>query len=110
LTQKQICAIFSTCKKNKNIKLTKEAKRIADDLHLSLAEAYIMELKSRLYTKSSTLIKSSKLKHEEIAKLIGTSRSRINRIANKGEHSISIELLIKIVAALEGTASIEVNV
>jgi transcriptional regulator with XRE-family HTH domain len=47
--------------------------------------------------------KSSKLTHEEIAKLIGTSRSRINRIANKGENNVSIELLLKLIAVLEGT-------
>jgi predicted XRE-type DNA-binding protein len=67
-----------------------------------------MELKARLYTKSSELIKASKLTHEEIANLIGTSRSRINRIANKGENNVSIELLLKLIAVLEGTTAIKV--
>lgn len=90
------------------MRLSKEAKRIAEDLGLSEADAYIMELKAKLYTKSSDLIKESKLKHEEIAQLIGTSRSRINRIANKGENSVSIEILLKLIAVLEGTAAIKV--
>lgn len=90
------------------MRLSKEAKRIAEDLGLSEADAYIMELKAKLYTKSSDLIKESKLKHEEIAQLIGTSRSRINRIANKGENSVSIEILLKLIAVLEGTAAIKI--
>jgi predicted XRE-type DNA-binding protein len=90
------------------MKLSKEAKRMAEDLGLSEVDAYIMELKARLYTKSSELIKSSKLTHEEIAQLIGTSRSRINRIANKGENNVSIELLLKLIAVLEGTTAIKV--
>jgi predicted XRE-type DNA-binding protein len=90
------------------MKLSKEAKRMAEDLGLTEVDAYIMELKARLYTKSSELIKSSKLTHEEIAQLIGTSRSRINRIANKGENNVSIELLLKLIAVLEGTTAIKV--
>lgn len=90
------------------MKLSKEAKRMAEDLGLSEVDAYIMELKAKLYSKSSELIKSSKLTHKQIAKLIGTSRSRINRIANKGENNVSIELLLKLIAVLEGKSAIKI--
>lgn len=90
------------------MRLTKEAKRMAADLGLSEVDAYIMELKAKLYIKSSQLIKASKLNHEQIAKLIGTSRSRINRIANKGENNVSIEILLKLIAVLEGTSAIKI--
>jgi predicted XRE-type DNA-binding protein len=90
------------------MKISKEAQRLAEDLGLSEIDAYIMELKAKLYSKSSELIKSSKLTHEQIAKQIGTSRSRINRIANKGENSVSIELLIKLITVLEGKAAIKI--
>lgn len=90
----------------KNLKLTKKAKKTADDLGLSPVDAYMIELKSKLYVKSANLIKDSKLTHSEIAIQIGTSRSRISRIANHGENSLSIELLIKIIATLEGTQAI----
>ncbi len=90
----------------KNLKLTKEAKKTAVDLGLSHVDAYMIELKSKLYVKSANLIKDSKLTHSEIAIQIGTSRSRISRIANHGENSLSIELLIKIIATLEGTQAI----
>ena len=89
------------------MKISKEAKILAEDLGLSEVDAYIMELKSKLYSRSSELIKSSKLTHEQIAKQIGTSRSRINRIANKGENNVSIELLLKLIAVLEGKSAIK---
>lgn len=50
------------------MKLSKEAKRMAKGLGLSEVDAYIMELKAKLYSKSSELIKSSKLTNEQIAK------------------------------------------
>ena len=89
------------------MKISKEAKKLAEDLNLSEVDAYLMELKSRLYEKSAELIKSSKLTHEEIATLIGTSRSRINRISNHGENNISLEILIKIISVLNGKPAIE---
>lgn len=90
----------------KNLKVSKEAKKLAEDLGLSDVDAYMMELKAKLYSKSANLIKSSKLTHEEIAKEIGTSRSRISRLANHGENSVSIEILLKLIATLEGTQAI----
>ena len=89
------------------MRISKEAKKLAEDLGLSEVDAYIMELKAKLYTKSAQLIKSSKLTHGEIAKQIGTSRSRINRVANHGENNISIEILIKLIAVLEGSPTIK---
>ena len=84
------------------MKLNKNTKQLAKDLGLSEIDAYIMDLKSSLYRKSADLINSSNKTHEEIAKSIGTSRSRISRIANFGENNISIELLIKLITILEG--------
>lgn len=92
----------------KNSKSSKQAKMLADDLGLSDVDAFMMELKAKLYKKSAQLIKESELTHEEIAKKTGTSRSRITRLANLGENSVSIEILIKLIATLEGTQAITV--
>lgn len=89
------------------MRTSKEAKKIAEDLGLSNVDAYIIELKAKLYSRSATLIKNSKLTHEQIAKLIGTSRSRVNRIANFGENNISIEILLKLIVTLEGKSAIK---
>ncbi len=90
------------------MKISKEAKKLAEDLGLSEVDAYIMELKAKLYTKSANLIKSSNLTHDQIAKKIGTSRSRINRIANFSENNVSIELLIKLISVLEGKPALKI--
>jgi predicted XRE-type DNA-binding protein len=89
------------------MKISKEAKKLAADLGLSDVDAFIMEFKANLYIRSARLIKNSKLTHGEIAKLIGTSRSRINRIANHGENNVSIELLIKLISVIEGKPAIK---
>ena len=89
------------------MKLSKAAKQLAKDLELSEVDAYLMDLKSKLYQKCADLIQSSDNTHEQIARSIGTSRSRISRLANFGENNVSIELLIKLIATLEGKAPIK---
>ncbi|MFN8369488.1 MAG: hypothetical protein U0T83_02560 [Bacteriovoracaceae bacterium] len=49
------------------MKISKEAKQLARRQRISDVDAYIMELKAKLYSKSSDLIKASKLTHFEIA-------------------------------------------
>jgi len=90
------------------MKLSKAAKQLAEDLGLNDVDAYMMELKANLYKRSADLIKASKKTHEEIAKSIGTSRARINRISNHGENNVSIELLIKLITTLEGKPVIKI--
>jgi predicted XRE-type DNA-binding protein len=82
------------------MKLSKNTKELANALGLNDAEAAVMELKAQLYQQASKSILKSKLTHEDIAKKIGTSRARITRIANLGENSLSMELLVKIIVAL----------
>jgi predicted XRE-type DNA-binding protein len=90
------------------MKMNKQAKALANDLNLNNAEAAVMELKAQLYQQASKSILKSKLTHEDIAKKIGTSRARITRIANLGENSLSIELLVKIIVALDSKMPLKV--
>lgn len=83
------------------MKISKQAKQMEEDLGLSEADAVVMELKSKLYSHAAQAIKKSKSSHEAIAEKVGTSRARVTRISNMGENSISIELLVKIIVALE---------
>lgn len=89
------------------MKISKQAKQLAQDLGLSEVDAYVMDLKAKLYSKASELIKESDRSHGDIAITLGTSRSRINRIANLAENNVSIELLIKLVTTLEGRPVIQ---
>ena len=90
----------------KSLKVSKAAKKISEDLGLSEVDAYIMEIKAKLYVKSAKLINVSQLTHKSIAELIGTSRSRISRISKHGENNISIEILLKLIAVLDGKQAI----
>ena len=90
------------------MKLSKATKQLAKDLGLNEADAVVMELKSKLYSLASNSIQKSKLTHEEIAKKIGTSRARITRIANLGENSVSIELLVKVIVTLDSKVPLKV--
>lgn len=83
------------------MKISKEAKQLAKDLNLSEIDAYLMDIKSKLYIKCAKLIKSSEFTHKNLAEMMGTSRARITRLSNMGEASVSLELLIKICALLE---------
>ncbi len=83
------------------MKMNKHAKALADDLNLNEAEAAVMELKAKLYQQAAKSIAKSKLTHEEIAKKVGTSRARITRIANLGENSLSVEILLKLIFSLD---------
>ena len=83
------------------MKISKEARKLAKDLELDDADAAIMELKSLLYERASQAIQQSGESHEAIATRLGTSRARITRISNRGENSISIDLLLKIIVVLE---------
>ncbi|MBY0384950.1 helix-turn-helix domain-containing protein [bacterium] len=83
------------------MRISKNSKELATDLGLNNAEAVVMNLKAQLYQHAAKSILKSKLTHEDIAKKIGTSRARITRIANLGENSLSLELLIKIIVTLE---------
>ena len=58
------------------MKIRKAARQLAKDLGISEVDAYMMELKTKLYIKSSELIKGSELRHAEIAKLISVLESK----------------------------------
>lgn len=83
------------------MKLSKATKKLAKELDLSEADAFVIELKAKLYERAANSIKTSNKSHEEISQEVGTSRARITRISNMGENSVSIELLMKIIICIE---------
>ncbi len=83
------------------MKISRYARQLANDLELSDEDAAIMELKSLLYERAAQAIQRSGETHGAIATRLGTSRARITRISNRGENSISLDLLLKIIVVLE---------
>jgi predicted XRE-type DNA-binding protein len=70
-------------------------------LHIRELDAYVMDLKSKLYSRCAKLVRESSMTHEQIAKAVGTSRARVSRIASMGENSLSIEVCIKIIKLIK---------
>lgn len=70
----------------------------------------MIDLKAKLYDKCADLISENDLTLEQIAKMVGTSRARINRISNMCENSISMELHIKISTLLANKAPLKLAI
>ena len=90
------------------MKANKNIQKLAEDLGLSTVDTYLISLKSDLYIRCAQLISSSSLTHQQIAKACKTSRARISRLANMGENSVSLEILIKVIATIEKKAPIKI--
>lgn len=90
--------------------MKKSAKKMARDLGLDDFDARYMELKATLYKRAADAIHNSSLSHEKIAKQVGTSRTRITRIANLGESSLSLEMLSRVIFLLEEKMPLRVAV
>lgn len=90
------------------MKVKQATKKLAKDLDLDDFDAKFIELKAELYQKASEAILESEQSHDEIAKLLGTSRTRITRIANMGEESLSLEMLSRVIYLLKEKMPIKV--
>jgi predicted XRE-type DNA-binding protein len=87
--------------------------RTAEDLGralgLSTADTAEMEFRSELTVALSKIIQAGQLTHAEIAKLAGTSRTRVTAIANGNTHGISTDVLIRVLAATGYRAEVRVK-
>ncbi len=92
------------------MKISKKARQLAEDLGLNEAQAQMMVFKADLYKKCSKTIQSSDLTHKEIAIAVGTSPARITRLANNGENSVSIEMLIKIIYVINEKMPVKIAI
>ena len=81
-------------------KTTRTAAELAEALGLSPVEGAELELRASLNDQIIKIVRRSGLTHAQVAKLAGTSRSRLTAILNRNTHEVSTELLLRIVAAL----------
>lgn len=84
----------------KKISVTRNSEELAKLLGLSLADGIEMEVKEQLNSKIIEIVKRKSLTHLEVAKLSGTSRTRITAIMNRNTKEISTDLLFRVVGAL----------
>jgi predicted XRE-type DNA-binding protein len=95
-------------KSNKPIR-TRTAEELGRALGLSPAETGEMDFRSELTFELAKIIRNGKLTHAEIAKLAGTSRTRVTVIANGNTQGISTDLLIRVLSATGHKAELRVR-
>ncbi len=87
--------------KNKSkFPVAKTARELANLLGLSEEDCVEMEIRSELNAKIIEVVKKRKITHLTIAKLAGTSRTRITALLNCNTKNISTSLMIRVLAAL----------
>jgi len=89
--------------------VAKTPEELARVLGLSLQYAATWEIQHELQSKIVQIVKKNKLTHAALAKLAGTSRTRITSILNNNLEEVSTDLLIRIVKAAGYRVEIQVS-
>jgi len=92
-------------KKNKSL-VARDSLELAEILGLTPADAVEFEIKSTLTDKIIDIVAKHDLTHAQVAKLSGTSRTRITAILNRNTQDVSTDLLLRILARLGYLAKI----
>jgi predicted XRE-type DNA-binding protein len=80
--------------------VTKNAAELAKALGLSPMDAAEWEIRGELNDKIIEIVARCGLTHAQVAKLAGTSRTRMTAILNRNRHSVSTDLLLRVLASL----------
>jgi len=84
----------------------RNARELAETLGLTPGEAVEMEVRSTLNDKIIDVVDRLGLTHAQVAKLCGTSRTRITAVINRNTQDVSTDLLLRILARLGYRAKI----
>ncbi len=87
--------------------VTRTAAELAKALGLTPAEGAEIALRSDLNSKIADVVKRKGLTHAQVARLAGTSRTRVTAILNRNTKDISTDLLLRVLYALGYTAKIK---
>ena len=86
--------------KKSKVAVARDAAELAEILGLSPADAVEIEVRSKINSMIIKVVEKQGLTHAEIAKLSGTSRSRITAILNRNTQDVSTDLMLRILASL----------
>ncbi len=92
--------------KKTNAIVTRNAAELAKTLGLTAADGAEIELRSDLNTKIAEVVARRGLTHAEVARLAGTSRTRVTAILNRNTRDVSTDLLLRVLYALGYRAKI----
>jgi predicted XRE-type DNA-binding protein len=79
---------------------------LAEALGFDRAEGVAIAVRSALNDKIVDVVRKRRLTHAEVAKLAGTSRTRVTAIMNRNTQSISTDLMLRILGSLGVAARI----
>ena len=80
--------------------IAKNSQQLAEALGLSVADAVEWDFRSILNEKIISLVASLRITHNELAKRVGTSRTRITALLNRRRNDISTDLMLRVIASL----------
>ena len=86
-------------KKTKSI-VTKSAEELAEFLGLSASDGLEIKIRSDLNDKIISVVEKKGLTHAQVAKLAGTSRTRVTALLNRNTQDISTDLMLRVIGAL----------
>lgn len=78
----------------------RSASELAEALGLTPAHGLEIELRSELNTKIVSVVQEKGLTHAQVAKLAGTSRTRVTALMNRNTQDISTDLMLRILGSL----------
>jgi predicted XRE-type DNA-binding protein len=86
--------------------VTRSAGELAEALGLDRAEGIEIAVRSALNTKIIEVVEKRCLTHAELARLAGTSRTRMTALVNRNTKDISTDLMLRVLGALGVSAKV----
>ena len=86
--------------------VARNAGELAEILGLSRADGIEFAVRSALNTKIVEVVEKKELTHAHVARVAGTSRTRITAIMNRNTNDISTDLMLRILGALGVSAKL----
>ncbi len=80
--------------------VAKDVFELCDIIDLTPQDAIELEFRSKLKDKIKAVVTTKKLTHQQVAKLSGTSRTKITAILNGNTSGVSSDLLLRILYSL----------
>jgi len=93
-------------KKKQKQFVARNATELAELLGLERADGMEIAIRSTLNTKIIEVVRKKGLTHDQVARLAGTSRSRVTAMMNRNTRDISTDLMLRMLGALGLSAKI----
>ena len=87
----------------------KTVDEIAKALGLSSAEGAELAFRSELNSRIINIVKKNKVTHAQLAKLVGSSRTRMTAFLNRNISDVSTDLMLRVLSALGYKAKVRIT-